>query len=233
MDILCPSCGRKIPLEDVNVSTDLALCRACGQSFQFSDLADGRSALMPDLNSPPSGAWFVEMPDGFRAGATTRSWMAIFLVPFTCVWAGGSLGGIYVKPFLSGKLDPANAFFGLPFLVGSLFLVGLCAMTLLGKVSVTKTGDRLWVFTGVGGLGWTRQFSWSDFYTAREDLARSSYQMSWSGLGRTLALEGKRKITFGSMWSENRRFFVLAALREMLKRSNNTTTSSILSPRFR
>jgi hypothetical protein len=32
----CPSCHAAIPMDDVNVKKDLALCRACGQSTAFS-----------------------------------------------------------------------------------------------------------------------------------------------------------------------------------------------------
>jgi hypothetical protein len=232
MDLKCPACGRSIPLDDVNVSTDLALCRACGKSFQFSDLVGASSSCAANLNSPPSGAWYERTPDGFRTGATTRSWFAIFIVPFTCVWAGGSLSGIYGKQILSGKFDPASSLFGLPFLIGSLILICLCAMTVAGKISVTKSGNELSIFTGVGPVGWTRHYSWPDFYTAKEDLVRSNFRMTWSGMGRAIALEGKRKVSFGSMWSEDRRYFVLSAIREMLIASNGARISALSSLRF-
>jgi transcription elongation factor Elf1 len=70
MDLTCPSCQSALALEDVNVTTDLALCRACGKSFQYSELAGGSSADV-DLMSPPAGAWFEQLPDGFRTGATS------------------------------------------------------------------------------------------------------------------------------------------------------------------
>jgi len=233
MDIKCPACGRTIPLEDVNVSTDLALCRACDKSFRFSDLVDDSSrGGAPNLSSPPSGAWFEQTPEGFSTGATTHSWYAVFIVPFTCVWAGGSLSGIYGKQILSGKFDPASSFFGLPFLIGSLFLLCLCAMTVARKISVTKSGNELLIFTGVGPIGWTRHYPWSDFTTVREDLMRSNYRMTWSGLGRAIALEGKRKVSFGSMWSENRRYFVLSAMREMLRTSSGPRIPALSSSRF-
>ena len=232
MDIRCPSCGRNIPLEDINVSTDIALCRACSDSFRFSDLISGGSGPAPSLSSPPSGAWFDQTPDGFSTGATTRSWMAAFLIPFTCVWAGGSLSGIYGTQFVSGRFNLATSLFGIPFLLGSVALISMCAMMAAGRTSVTKTGDQLLIFTGVGPVGWTRYYSWADFCTVSEDVNLANFRMNWPGAGRTLALTGKRKITFGSMWNADRRYFVMAALREMLKTSCGTRIPAIPSPRF-
>lgn len=207
MDIACPSCRSAISMEDVNVSTDLALCRRCGKTFSFSQLANNSASGGPDLTAPPAGAWFEQLPDGFRTGGTTRSWMALFLIPFTCVWAGGSLGCIFGRQFASGEFDPMSSLFGLPFLLGSIFLIGMCAMTVAGKVEIAQRGDRLSIFVGVGWLGWTRNYSWSDFSAVREDRSLSGF--NWNGLGRMILLEGKRRAAFGSTLSEERRYFVL------------------------
>jgi hypothetical protein len=68
MSTICPSCRSAIAVDDINVSTDLALCRACGKSFRFSEIAGEISSSGPDLNSPPPGAFFEQLPDGFRVG---------------------------------------------------------------------------------------------------------------------------------------------------------------------
>ena len=91
----CPACRSTIATDDINVSTDLALCRECGKSFRFSEIVGEPSSIGPDLNSPPSGAWYEPRPDGFTVGATTRTWQAAFVIPFTCVWSGFSISGIY------------------------------------------------------------------------------------------------------------------------------------------
>jgi hypothetical protein len=123
MSTTCPSCRLSIAVDDINVSTDLALCRACGRTFRFSEIADGGPASGPDLTSPPAGAWYEPLPDGFCAGAMTRSWKAIFFIPFTCVWSGFSMYGIYWKQIESGHFDLTSSLFGLPFLIGTCFLV--------------------------------------------------------------------------------------------------------------
>jgi len=144
MSEICPSCRSEIAIEDINVSTDIALCRSCDRTFSFSEIVGGRSpAGGAELNSPPRGAWFEQLPNGFRVGAATRSWMALFLVPFTCVWAGMSLSGIYGRQILSRNFNAFDSLFGPPFLIGSCLLIGMCAMTVAGKVEISKTDDQL------------------------------------------------------------------------------------------
>jgi hypothetical protein len=231
MSTICPSCRSAIAVDDINVSTDLALCRACGKSFRFSEIVGEPSSGVPDLNSPPPGAFFEQLPDGFRVGATTRSGMAVFLVPFTCVWAGGSLSGIYGSQIVKGHFALGPSLFGLPFLIGSCFLISLCALYTMGQMTVTKSSDRLSIFVGVGGLGWTRNYLWSDFRTIRDDYASGS--MNWNRQGRLIALEGKRRAAFGSLWTDERRYFVLQAIRAFLNGANLASGSTMVTGRFR
>lgn len=231
MSAICPSCRSSIPANDVNVSTDLALCRSCGRTFRFSELVndDGFSSL--DLNSPPRGAWYESLPDGFCAGATTRSWFALFLIPFTCAWAGGSMWDIYGKQIESGHIDWTSSLFGLPFLIGSIALILLCAFMTAGRVTIRQSSDRFSIFTGVGPIGLTRNYSWSDFNSAREEILLNG--TGWKGFGQGIVLEGRRKVAFGSMWSGERRYFVLRVLRSKLLSSNSATASTLMTARFR
>jgi hypothetical protein len=232
MNLTCPFCHSKIGMDDVNVSTDIALCRTCGKTCSFSQLVQDSSSGGPELSAPPAGAWFEESSGGFRVGASTRFWMAIFLVPFTCVWAGISLSWIYGTQIRSGHVNPGSSLFGLPFLIGSIFLIGQCAMNTLGKIEITRNGDNLSVFMGVGLLGWSRNYLWSDFNTAREDSSRNGWNFNRQ-FGKVIALEGKRRVTFGSMWTDERRYFVLSALRRMLQGSGPNQFATLPPPLFR
>ena len=231
MEILCPSCRSRIPADDLNVSTDIALCRACDKPFRISEAVGSAPADPQLLATPPSGAWFDPLPDGFRAGASTRSWMALFIVPFTCVWSGGSLFGIYGTQIVHGRFNVGMSLFGLPFLLGSMFLISWCLMSVAGSVRITRHGDQLSIFTGVGPIGWTRQFAWSDFKSVRE-LSQWNTN-NWNRQGQFIVLEGKRRVTFGSMLSTGQRYFLVNALRSAL---SGTTPSAIYAgsgPRFR
>ena len=214
INLTCPSCRSSIPMDDINVATDLALCRVCGQTFAFSELVSSSNQDSLVISTPPSGAWFQELPEAFRAGASTRSWTALFLIPFTCAWAGGSLSGIYGSQIKSGRFELSSSIFGLPFVIGSCVLIAVCAMSVAGKIEVTRNQDRLYIFTGGGGVGWSRGLIWSDYSSAREESSRS--RSSWYGQNRVIILEGRRRVSFGTMLSEDRRYFLLNVVRKML-----------------
>jgi len=227
MQITCPNCRAKIATDDINVSTDVALCRSCGNTCHVSEVLGGTSTILSsllssvvppsgpvDLNSPPSGAWYTPLADGFTAGTSTRSWMALFIVPFTCVWSGGSMTGIYGTQLMKGHFNLPMSLFGLPFLIGSIFLVSWCVMSVAGKVTVSVHGDRLAIFTGVGPLGVTRTANVSDFRSVREDFGYGS--MNSNRGSRVIRLEGNRSMAFGSMLSNERRHFLVGALQTAL-----------------
>jgi hypothetical protein len=231
MQITCPTCRARVATEDINVSTDVALCRSCGNTFHISEVLGGTSSVLAslvnsaippsgpvDLNAPPAGAWFSPLADGFTAGASTRNWSALFLVPFTCVWAGGSMFGIYGTQILKGHFNLPISLFGLPFLIGSCFLVSACAMMTLGKVTVSVHGDRLAIFTGVGPFGITRTANLSEFKSVREDFGYGS--MNSNRTSRVIRLEGTRSLGFGSMLSSERRYFLVGALKTALSGSS-------------
>ncbi len=91
--------------------------------------------------------------------------------------------------------------FGLP-----AFVVAL-ASTFRGRLRITLHGDRLTVFTGMGGVGWKSTHHWSGFRMVYEERSCSN---------TFLTLKGEHNVYFGSLLSEPRRHFVLQALRAML-----------------
>src|SRR4051812_18688409 len=103
-----------------------------------------------DLTRPPAGARFVRNMRGFEVSVSTRSVLAVFLVPFMCVWSGGSLGGIYGSQVMQGQFDLMRSLFGLPFLIGSVVLGSLTLMAVAGRVHVQVKGNDGSVFIGVG-----------------------------------------------------------------------------------
>src|SRR6185503_3082000 len=231
MQITCPTCHAKIVTDDINVSTDVALCRRCGNTFHVSEVLGGTSSILSslvssmvppsgpvDLNSPPSGAWYEPAADGFVAGASTRTGMALFIVPFTCLWSGGSMMGIYGTQLMNGHFSLPMSLFGLPFLIVSIFLVSWCAMSVAGKISVSVHGDRLAIFTGVGPFGITRTAYLSDFKSVREDFGYGSMNSN-NRASRVVRLEGTRAMAFGSMLSNERRYFLVGVLNTALRGS--------------
>ena len=208
--LTCPKCRTEISTEDVNVSTDIALCRRCGETFSFAELSLDRVVADVDTSRPPGGTWYRAQGNEFEVGAVSRSGSAFFLVPFTLFWSGGSLGGIYGTQLAKGQFDLMQSLFGLPFLIGSLVLIPITLMTLFGRVVVRSSGDQGGVFIGVGPLGWTRRFRWSQIKGVRAS------ETQWKQNDRALPvieLDGPTRLRFGSQLSEKRRDFMLAVLR--------------------
>lgn len=214
MKFTCPTCARVFQPENINVQTDLALCPACGNAARLSELADtdfDRDALA----SPPPGAWFRETMNDVVIGATTRSPLAFFLVPFMCVWSGASLGGIYGSQIVSGKFNPFLSLFGLPFVAGSVLFWSLALMAIWGKVEVRLRDRRGEIFTGIGSIGWKRPVDLAEVTRISEE--RFARRRSQAESGRIL-LEGKTRLRFGSTLTEPRRLFVINALRAVQAR---------------
>ncbi|MGO9201951.1 MAG: hypothetical protein ACLQM8_15595 [Limisphaerales bacterium] len=214
MKVTCPKCRTEIPLEDINVAKDIALCRQCSQTYSFAELSQDSGVADVDTSRPPKGAWYKSQGIESEVGARTRSWAALFLAPFALVWSGLSLGGIYGSQAAKGRFDLRMSLFGIPFVIGTLILVPITLMTVFGKVVVRSSGDQGCVFTGVGPFGWSRRFRWGEIGAVRSTTTR------WQQNGRfmpLIELEGPKPIRFGSQLSEARRQFMLAVLRPMAK----------------
>jgi len=54
MDLVCPLCRSAIAIDDINVATDIALCRRCSKTFSFSELIGASAGAAPDLTAPPA-----------------------------------------------------------------------------------------------------------------------------------------------------------------------------------
>jgi hypothetical protein len=217
MQLICPNCRREIPTEDVNVAKDIALCRSCNQTFSFAELVQEGSAPAVDLMRPPRGVWFRQDMRGFELGASMRSPAAFFLVPFMALWSGGSLGGIYGSQIHSGKFNLTTSLFGIPFLIGTILLGAFPLMMICGRISIAVQGDQGRIFTGVGPIGWTRRFKWSAVTTVSQE------PVGYSKNGQpqvAIVLQGDNnlRLKFASGIKEERRYFMLNALRSLLRK---------------
>jgi len=214
---LCPKCRSEIPLEDVNVATDIALCRQCGQTWSYADLVEENQVEDFNSISPPRGTWFQETPPRrFEVGISTRSPIALFLVPFMAVWSGGSLGGIYGSQIAKGHFNLGMSLFGIPFLLGTLFLGSTALMAVCGKVTVSVDGDDGVIFTGVGPFGWRRRFNWRKVSSIR----RTEKSGNRGSVSQQITFEGERQLNFASGAKSERLNFMLAMLRKKWRESS-------------
>jgi len=210
MKIICPKCREVLPAEQVNISTDMALCPGCNEGFKVSESVDLDSINDNYLRDPPRGAWFREEMEGATVGASTRSAIGLFLVPFACVWSGGALGGIYGSQIGSGEFDPMASLIGIPFLIGSFFLWAMTLMAVCGKVEVRIRGGESAVFVGVGKIGWTRRFDWTTVQVIREAPNNIGYPGGYFG---GIFMEGRERVKFGTNLNEKRRYYMLNVLK--------------------
>jgi hypothetical protein len=215
MKIQCPKCRRTVPSDQINISTNLALCPLCNEGFKISESLDIDSVSADILQNPPNGAWFKRDMSNVIVGATTRSPIAFFLVPFMCVWSGVSLFEIYGSQFAKGQFELSASLFGIPFLIGSIILLALVLMAVCGKVEVC-IGDVSSVSVGIGFVGWTRRFDWLEVRTIRESGTKFEYP---GGHQRVIVLEGSTSIKFGTGLNEKRRYFVFNALKYLKAKS--------------
>ena len=194
MKFHCPKCHHTIPAAKMNVETDVAVCPRCDEAFTLSDLVEeaDESPVVPD--EPPPGAWFRADIDGWQVGATTRSSARV-----SGALHGGlgrrSMAGIYGSQLVKGEFNLVISLFGIPFLPGSIVLVTMSLMTLVGDLGDPdrqRRGDlyrnRLAGLAATVPLGRDRQV---------EETASTAPEQQFTRHG--LALVGKTRLKFGSL----------------------------------
>jgi hypothetical protein len=236
---ICTKCRRAIPSGDINVAQDVAYCRDCNLSHRLSQLThDFEIDASLDLQHPPRGAWYVNNGGGIAIGATNRSLgMAIGALFFALFWNGivsvfvvlaiaGTLRNLHLPtpvwfpaPKLNGDdMSPGMTtflwLFLTPFIAVGLLVTGGCLTGLFGRTEVRLENMRATVFTGVGSLGWKRTFDASQvkdvrLYERRNDEGRNSVSI-------LVETRAGKQVKLGSMLTNERRQFVLGALRRNL-----------------
>ena len=214
MRIHCPLCFAEFPAADVNVAADVAYCKHCREASKVSELINEGNESSFDLSNVPAGVAFSETHDGWELASTTRNWAAWFIVPFTVVWSGLTLTGIYYIQIAEGRFDPGRSLFGLPFLIGTIFLVGMCLMMMLGQVRISVSDGQGSIFRGLGRFGWRRKFNWSSVHQIEEG---QRYVGAHGSNQWLIVMHGAEVTRLGHLVTESRRRYILHALRGLLK----------------
>ena len=206
----CPHCNSDIEKNNINIPKDIAYCLDCDKVFTISEHLNIKAEEEYDITRPPKGAWFRQERRKKIIGATTRSCVGYFLLPFTLIWSGGSLGGIYGTQIIEGELQLEMALFGIPFIIGTFFLIAFTAMFLAGKIEVTLENNKATVFTGVGSIGLRKTFDTNSVNNIRVEERRGSKGKRY----KVIIVETHKKISFGSFLTEERTNFMYFALRK-------------------
>jgi hypothetical protein len=219
----CNNCQAIVPANQINISTDLAHCKACNTIFKISEITASGNPLF-DIKKKPKGTWYKRIDSSqLNVGASTASPIAFFLIPFMLVWSGGSLGGIYGTQIISGKFDLFMSLFGIPFLIGSVFFGGIAFMSVAGKIDINLTKQGGTIFTGIGTIGFTKKFLWTDISNIEE---QSFIGYKRRNSGSKIVMSGSRKISFGSRLKESRKYYLLNALKQVHYNLKNNNTLS-------
>jgi hypothetical protein len=201
MEFHCPECGLPIAVADLAPAQGVAVCRFCEKPHPLAACQEAlpfeRRNITPE-RSLPKGVQLDETMDGFRLTLSTRSWIALFLVPFTLLWAGGSLGGIYGTQIAKGEFNLVMSLFGLPFLAGSVLLIALTVMTVWGRCVVELAGGKFSIRTGALGVYRTQSAAWDDVLSCRLTEATSRGRSSYSPTYQVeIACEGGQTLKLG------------------------------------
>jgi hypothetical protein len=209
MEVQCSKCKRVLSNENINVSKDTAYCDSCGELTSLSSLNTNTIDSKFNIEDPVKGTNYSENIGVWKIEASHRSLYAIFIVPFTCVWAGGSLTGIYGTQLISGDFNLVNSLFGVPFLLGSIILVSISLMSLFGRTIISNDNGRTLIFIGVGPIGWYRRFEWSSISNVVE---------KQSNQNKHISLEGKKRLSLGWGLNDKKRYYLVNALRLKLSK---------------
>lgn len=244
MTAICPKCQRKIPADDLNVATDVALCRGCDLVHKLSELIEAAEiAEEVDLQRPPPGTWYRRGGLGPVIGASHRSLGAAAGLLFFCLFWNGIVSVFvavalsstlrlldlpapawFPKPIMNGGTMGAGITIGLwlfltPFIAIGLAMLGAFLLALDGRTEITIHGGEVVLFRGLGPLGRRRRFPVKNVKAVRFENRRWRDSDGDNRSSQEIVIEMRegKPIKFGCGSREERIKFVAAALRKELK----------------
>jgi hypothetical protein len=175
----------------------------------------------PNQNRPPKGAWHVSDSGRTVIGATNRSLGRAFGILCVALFLNGLLslpgpGLLMNDENMSPGMTPGLWLILIPFILINLFLIGGFLSSLFGRTEVRIGNSQGTVFNGIGVLGWKSRF---DPAQVKSVWMHRKHDNEGNNTFTILieAPEGKQ-IKFGSLLTNERRQFVLAALRKTILR---------------
>lgn len=209
----CPKCGAVLPLADVNVAADVALCRACGTSGSFLQHGSVPAITDEEMARPPKRVSLRRaFGDALAIVVRPRRVALLFLVPFTLMWSGISMTVLYIAPLATGKFKWQEGLFGLPFLLGTIVLLTIILYQIFGQTTITLTKGKIRVATGLFGKGRVREMECGP--GTQVALRMSSYRVNNVPQQEIVLTSDGREFKFGAMLlAAEQKQYVAAVLR--------------------
>ena len=163
------------------------LCPHCGREIREDELQESApdDAALAGGKPPKHLRVSTEYDDGVPVTILRHKRISpsvFFIVPFTCVWSGLSMAGIYGTQIARRAFDLKLSLFGIPFLLGSIFLVGSCLFMLFGKRVLTLRRGKGVYFSGIGAIGRRTRFDYNR--ETRIETGWTRYQVNGNSLPR-------------------------------------------------
>lgn len=171
------------------------------------------------MEKPPQGVRFEKTQDGFLLRASCRSFIdAVMRVGLAGVvsWLPFGLWWDLIRNFWT--YEGSTFWFTCIFLgvwaAAIAYTDWIALMSLFGEIRVTKAGRSGEIFAGIGKVGRTRRISWGDFNGVRE-IETKTESNGHTSVTRYVTLDApSRHYRFGWQLPEDRRMFIVQALRE-------------------
>lgn len=222
MALNCPKCNHEISKDHINIQTDLAQCQFCDHLFQISNHissspmasisstvanpshVSGAHLQLPEL---PTGVWHTNDLQYTILGATTRSYIALFLVPFLLFWSNGVIS----VDMLQGEAE--FPLFILPFIVIGTVFWWLALMSVFGKVEIKADSQGGQIFVGIWKIGRYKKFEWKDISAIEEE--SNMFTQYPGNSGAQIVMSGRTRYNFASGVSQARRYYLVQTLKNL------------------
>ena len=170
-----------------------------------------------DLTKPPRGVTVSRsLVSGMEIIYRRINPVVWFFVPFTGVWSGLSLWGIYGQQLAGGKFDPVMTLAGLPFVIGTLVLVGTIIFMLFGSWRVHLDRGVARFFVGVIPFGRRNEIAFDA--GTRVELLDAYVKVRRIPQQIIAITTGERTVNFGAGLPHDVRLYFAAVLRGAIGR---------------
>lgn len=228
MKLRCHACDIEIRGRQIDVRSNEATCPQCGASYAISQLigadaylkgTDPHAVRVPerfDIMCPPPGVTYQNRGRGWCIEASIRSRGSWFLVPVFLFWNGIAMGLVVGKQVLEGEFDLSITLFGIPFFLIGITIGLFMLLALLGNVTVVsdeRDEDEGSVRLGVGPIGMTKRFRWSDIQGVIE--TDSGGEMNGQPVMQITLERPEGDVHFGTLLPDHRRRYVMHALQQL------------------